>query len=88
MKVSNEIFIFVFFWKCLYGSYDVDVNDFVSFSLMVDAPPVTHGSCLAFLPGVHLLFYIPVILLLIMYLMYIFLRCLYIYVCLYMLSNC
>ena len=21
----------VFFWKCLYGNYDVDVNDFVSF---------------------------------------------------------
>ena len=31
----------IFFWKCLYGNYDVDVNDFVSFSLMVDAPLVT-----------------------------------------------
>ena len=31
----------VFFWKCLYDNYDVDVNDFVSFSLMVNAPLVT-----------------------------------------------
>ena len=29
----------VFFWKCLYGNYDADVNNSV-FSLMVDAPLV------------------------------------------------
>ena len=32
----------VFFWKCLYGNYDVDVNEFVSFfSIIVGAPLIT-----------------------------------------------
>ena len=40
LTMRREYADIVFFWKCLYGNYDVDVNDFV-FSLMVDAPLVT-----------------------------------------------
>ena len=41
LAMRREYTDIVFFWKCLCGSYDVDANGFVSFSLMVDAPLVT-----------------------------------------------
>ena len=31
LTMRREYTDIVFFWKCLYGNYDVDVNDFVSF---------------------------------------------------------
>ena len=31
LTMRREYTNIVFFWKCLYGNYDVDVNDFVSF---------------------------------------------------------
>ena len=31
LTMRRECTAIVFFWKCLYGNYDVDVNDFVSF---------------------------------------------------------
>ena len=31
LSMRREYTDIVFFWKCLYGNYDVDVNDFVSF---------------------------------------------------------
>ena len=37
LTMRREYTGFVVFWKCLYGNYVFDVNDFV-FPLMVDAP--------------------------------------------------
>ena len=31
LTMRREYTNMVFFWKCLYGNYDVDINDFVSF---------------------------------------------------------
>ena len=33
LTMRREYTDIVFFWKCLYGNYDVDVNDFVIFFL-------------------------------------------------------
>ena len=42
LLMTNLLPLIVFFWKCLYGNYDVDVNEFVSFfSIMVGAPLIT-----------------------------------------------
>ena len=41
LTMRREYTDIVFLWKCLYGNYDVDVNDLLVFSLMVDAPLVT-----------------------------------------------
>ena len=58
LTIRREYTGIVFFWKCLYGNYDVDVNDFVCFfsdggcstrnsldSVFLTVPPLCRTDC-------------------------------------------